>query len=48
MELADENSLASQNPYYVAQQMIMLGRTDTLISQFANQLSGIEEQMSPE
>ena len=41
-------SAASRNPYYVAQRMIMLGRTDALLSQFAGQLPGIEEKTSPE
>jgi hypothetical protein len=45
---ADRPRAASRNPYYVAQRMIMLGRTDVLISQFASQLQGIEERTSPE
>ncbi|WVR00241.1 hypothetical protein IAU59_007383 [Kwoniella sp. CBS 9459] len=36
------------DPYYVAQRMIILGRTDALFNQFADQLLKLEASVSPE
>lgn len=36
------------NPYYVAQQMILLGRTEALFHGFAGQLLELESGASPE
>jgi hypothetical protein len=41
-------SSASRNPYYVAQRMVILGKANVLISQFADRLVGLEESVSPE
>lgn len=42
------DSSATRNPYYVAQRMIILGKANVLISQFADRLVGLEESVSPE
>nr|XP_019044194.1 nuclear pore complex protein Nup107 [Kwoniella bestiolae CBS 10118]OCF23124.1 nuclear pore complex protein Nup107 [Kwoniella bestiolae CBS 10118] len=39
---------AMSDPYHVAQRMIILGRTDALFNQFADQLLKIEASVSPE
>ncbi|WVQ67012.1 uncharacterized protein L199_005204 [Kwoniella botswanensis] len=39
---------AMSDPYHVAQRMIILGRTDLLFNQFADQISKIEASVSPE
>lgn len=36
------------NPYYVAQQMILLGQTEDLFQGFADQLLELESGVSPE
>jgi nuclear pore complex protein Nup107 len=39
---------ASRNPYYLAQKMLILGRTDMLLNQFADQIVGLENNVSLE
>lgn len=39
---------ASQNPYYVAQKMVILGRAESLLNTFADRISGLEESVAPE
>ncbi|WWC91661.1 uncharacterized protein L201_006607 [Kwoniella dendrophila CBS 6074] len=39
---------AMSDPYHVAQRMIILGRTDALFNQFADQLLKLEASVSPE
>ncbi|KAK8853177.1 hypothetical protein IAR55_003879 [Kwoniella newhampshirensis] len=41
-------ALAARDPYHVAQRMIILGRTEGLLNQFANQLPKIEATVSPD
>ena len=41
-------SSATRNPYYVAQRMIILGRTDALLDQFVKRLVGLEDDVAPE
>ncbi len=45
---AEYRSSATRNPYYVAQRMIVLGRTDSLLNQFADRLAGLVESVSEE
>lgn len=40
--------LATRNPFYVAQKMIILGRTDSLLNQFAERIPGLEDSVSSE
>ena len=39
---------AVKDPYFVAQRMIIQGRADVLIDEFASKLPYIDEMMSPE
>jgi nuclear pore complex protein Nup107 len=46
--MTDQDRSASRNPYYVAQRMIILGKTEVLLSQFADRIDGLEESVSPQ
>ena len=37
---------ATRDPYYVAQRMIILGRTENLLDQFAGRLTDLESNVS--
>lgn len=39
---------AAQNPYYVAQRYIVLGRAETLLDTFASRLGDLETSVAPE
>lgn len=39
---------ASQNPYYVAQKMVILGRTSVLLNTFADRLPTLADSVAPE
>jgi nuclear pore complex protein Nup107 len=41
-------SQASQNPYYVAQRMVILGRAASLLETFADRIPGLEQTVLPE
>jgi nuclear pore complex protein Nup107 len=41
-------SRASHNPYYVAQKMVILGRSESLLDTFADRISSLEDSVAPE
>lgn len=46
--LTEKDSITMTEPYHVAQQMILLDRTEALFHGFADQLLELESGVSPE